>query len=142
MKATLCREYYEKQTHGTLTVYDGEEEVFKCKTLELPDLDNQQSISCIPEGVYDTIPRTSQKYKDHLHISNVEGRSLILIHPANYVGSVNPRTGAPDLRGCVAVGDKYGDITGDGIVEILNSGNTFKKLMEVAPEGFELTVTQ
>ena len=142
MRATLCREYFDKQTQGTLTVYDGDEEVFQCKTLELPDLNNQRGISCIPEGVYDTIPRTSQKYSDHLHITNVPDRSFILIHWGNYAGSKNPRTGQPDIRGCVLVGKDLVDIDGDGIKDITSSKATFKELMKVAPEGFELTVTQ
>lgn len=144
MRAVLCREYYDKQTHGTLTVYDEDsgDELFKCRTLELPDKDNQRNISCVPEGFYDVVPRTSPKYSSHLILKDVPNRSYILIHPANYVGSVNPRTGSPDLRGCIAVGEKYGDITGDGIPEILNSKNTMKKLLEVAPDGFVLEVTQ
>lgn len=144
MRAVLCREYYNKQTHGTLTIYDEDtgEQVFKCRTLELPWLDNQRNISCIPEGHYDVVQRTSTKYKNHLHITDVPNRSYILIHPANFVGSSNPRTGHSDLRGCIAVGSKYGDINSDGIPEILNSKNTMDKLMEAAPDGFVLEVTQ
>jgi hypothetical protein len=75
-------------------------------------------------------------------LAGVEGRSLILIHPANFVGSNNPRTGHSDLRGCIAVGSKFGDITSDGIPEILNSKNTMKALMDVASDGFILEITQ
>jgi hypothetical protein len=144
MRATICRQYYKTQTTGTLTVYDEEtgEEVFKCRTLELAWLDNASNVSCIPEGFYDVVPRTSPKYGNHLHVTGVEGRSLILIHPANFVGSNNPRTGHSDLRGCIAVGSKFGDITSDGIPEILNSKNTMKALMDVASDGFILEITQ
>lgn len=144
MRATICREYYKKQTHGTLTVYDEDtgEEVFKCRTLELPDLNNAANVSCIPEGYYDVVPRQSPKYSNHFHVLDVPNRSYILIHPANYVGSNNPNTGHSDLRGCIAVGEKYGDINSDGIPEILNSKNTMKKLLEIAPDGFVLEITQ
>lgn len=144
MRATIFREYYKSQTHGTLTVYDEDsgEELFKCRTLELPDLGNQRNVSCIPEGFYDVVPRQSPKYGNHLHVTEVPNRSLILIHPANYVGSKNPRTGHSDLRGCIAVGAKYGDINADGIPEILDSKNTMKRLMEIAPNGFVLEITQ
>jgi hypothetical protein len=144
MRATLCREYYDKQTHGILEVFDedtGELE-FTCNTLELPDRQNQRSISCIPEGFYDVIPRNSVKYSDHLHITNVDGRSLILIHWGNYAGSMNPRTGHSDIRGCILVGNALVDIDGDGIKDITSSKNTFKELMKVAPDGFVLEVTQ
>jgi len=144
MIAKICRKYRPEQTEGTLEVFneDTGELEFTCKTLELPWLDNETGISCIPEGHYDVIPRTSKKYKNHLHILDVPERSYILIHPANFVGSDNPRTGHSDLRGCIAVGSKFGDLNSDGIPEILNSKNTFKHLMDVAPEGFILEVTQ
>ena len=144
MRAILCRQYYDKQTHGTLTVYDEDtgEEVFKCRTLELPYRDNQRNVSCIPEGFYDVVPRTSPKYSNHLHITNVEGRSLILIHWGNYAGSINPKTGHSDIRGCVLVGKEFVDLDGDGLADITSSKNTFKKLMSVAPDGFVLEITQ
>jgi len=144
MIAKICRLYREFQTEGELQVFDedtGELE-FICKTLELPWLDNERNISCIPEGHYNVVPRNSPKYGNHLHILEVIDRSLILIHPANFVGSDNPRTGHSDLKGCIAIGERYGDLNADGIPEILNSRNTFKALMKVAPDGFILEVTQ
>lgn len=50
-------------------------------TIELPDKQNQRSISCIPSGVYtwQKIKRTSNG-KDALYIRDVKGRSQILIH--------------------------------------------------------------
>ena len=144
MRAEICRQYYKKQTHGTLTIFDEDtgEELFKCRTLELPDLNNQSQVSCIPEGHYDVVPRTSHKYSNHLHITEVPNRSLILIHWGNYAGSVNPRTGHSDIRGCVLVGEKFVDLDGDGLADITNSKNTFNKLMKIAPDGFVLHVTQ
>ena len=144
MRSVLCREYYKKQTHGTLTVFDEDsgEEVFKCRTLELPDRNNERNISCIPEGFYDVVPRQSPKYGNHLHVTGVEGRSLILFHWGNYAGSPNPKTGLPDIRGCILVGKDHVDITGDGIKEVTSSKATMKELMKVAPDGFVLEVTQ
>jgi len=144
MIAKIFRKYRPEQTEGTLEVYneDTGELEFTCKTLELPWLDNETGISCIPEGHYDVIPRTSQKYKNHLHITDVDGRSYILIHWGNYAGSKNPITGNPDIRVCVLVGKALVDINGDGILDITSSKNTFKALMDVAPDGFILEVTQ
>lgn len=145
MYAKICRKYYETQTEGTLEIYDEETNdlEFVCKTLELPYRDNERNISCIPEGHYDVVPRTSKKYGNHLHVTGVEGRSLILIHYGNYVGSPNPRTGLPDVRGCILVGKAHVDFEGsDGIKEVTSSKNTMRELMKVAPDGFVLEITQ
>ena len=53
-----------------------------------------------------------------------------------------PKTGHADLIGCIGVGSKIGDITGDGIPELLDSKNTLNKLLEIAPNGFVLEITQ
>jgi len=142
MRAVLCREYYETQTHGTLTIYDEERQVFKCRTLELPDLDNERNISCIPEGHYVVEPVWSQNFGSIYSVEEVPGRSLIRIHQGNYAGSINPRTGHSDIRGCILIGKAFIDISNDGIADITSSKATLKDLMEVAPDGFVLEVTQ
>tara|TARA_R110002167_G_scaffold181421_1_gene381717 strand:+ start:860 stop:1294 length:435 start_codon:yes stop_codon:yes gene_type:complete len=144
MIARICREYYSEQTHGTLTVYDEDtnEQVFKCRTLELPWLDNQTNISCIPEGFYDTDPVYSQTFGSIYAVNDVPGRSLIRIHQGNYAGSINPRTGHSDIRGCILVGKEFIDISGDGIADITSSKATLQELLEVAPDGFILTIEQ
>ena len=132
-KGVLIREYEFTQTKGELSVFDKDNEVFNCKTLELPWLENAPQISCITERLtpYKVVIRYSKKYGRHLHIKNVEGRSLILIHWGNYAGSVNPRTKTSDIRGCVLVGSGFADIDKDGIADIINSKNTFDKLMSL-----------
>lgn len=94
--------------------------VFHCYTLELPWNKNQQRVSAIPEGRYDVVKRHSPKYKDHLHILNVPGRDMILIHEANYVR---------ELLGCIAVGEKRMDIDKDGLLDVTSSVATKKKLL-------------
>jgi len=144
MRAKLCRRYFEQQTEGDLEVFNEDTGAleFVCKTLELAWKDNKRNISCIPEGHYEVVPRFSEKYGNHLHIIDVVERSLILIHWGNYAGSVNPRTGSPDIRGCILVGKNHTDINGDGIRDITASKNTFKALMDVAPLGLVLEITQ
>lgn len=132
MKATITRKDYQtKQTLGTLTVKDNGKKVFECKTLELPWFGNTFQKSCIPKGTYTVVPRRSPKFGDHLHITDVPGRTFILIHAGNTY---------KDILGCVLVGDSYGDINGDGINDVLNSRNTLKKLLTLAPNGFDLEV--
>lgn len=73
--------------------------IYECETLELPWLDNKQSISCIPNGSYPVRIRTadeSRSYKyNHLIVKEVPNRSYILFHIGN-------RTA--DSRGCILTG--------------------------------------
>ena len=113
------------------TLGDGEVNGFKFKTLELPYKNNARKISCIPAGVYRGVRRTSPKYGDHVHITNVPGRDLILMHNANYVRQ---------LEGCIAVGEDFKDIDGDKTVDVTNSVKTVKKLMSMLPNEFQIII--
>ena len=88
-------EFTDKSTLGKLFLNS---EMF-CQTLELPYLDNQRSISCIPEGEYKVRLRTAKESssRDYLHllVQDVEGRSYILVHIGNF-----PK----DTKGCILVG--------------------------------------
>ncbi|HET8838710.1 MAG TPA: DUF5675 family protein [Flavobacteriaceae bacterium] len=90
MEFTLHRGYFKEGTNGALFISDR----FLCHTIELSWRDNRRGISCIPEGTYELIPRFSTKFKNHLLVKNVPGRSLILLHPAN--------DAQKELRGCIA----------------------------------------
>ena len=144
MRAVLCRNYYQNQTTGTLTVYDEDTdaEVFKCRTLELADKGNQRNISCIPEGHYVVDDHVSPSFGKCFWVKDVPGRSEVLIHLGNYAGSMNPKTGHSDIRGCILLGEKLIDLNGDGIADITNSKATVNKLIKVAPNGFVLEITQ
>jgi len=132
MKALLKRfDYSDKQTLGSLTIFNGADILFSCYTLELPDLCNAKRKSCIPRGVYKVVSRRSAKYKKHYHILDVPNRSYILIHPGNY---------HTQILGCVLVGKKLADINGDGYKDVTSSRKTLKKILEVAPNGFELEI--
>ena len=122
-KVTISRQYQDKQVLGTLYI-DG---VPFCKTLELPWKDNKSNISCVPKGVYNVAMSywTSKKKSTYL-LAKVPGRGGIRIHSGNYSGSINPKTGRPDIQGCILLGNSFGDINKDGIVEILNSTITMK----------------
>ena len=92
----IIRETFtDKSTIGNLYL-NGE---WLCDTLELPYLDNQRSISCIPAGEYKVRLRTAKESssRDYLHllVQDVKGRSYILVHIGNF-----PK----DTRGCILVG--------------------------------------
>ena len=86
----LHRAYFEEGTNGAL-FNSGR---FLCHTIELPWNDNKRNISCIPEGVYKVEPRFSKRFKHHLILKDVKGRSFILFHPAN--------DALKELQGCIA----------------------------------------
>lgn len=90
MVLVLSRTYFPEGTQGVLE-WNG---TIVCYTIELPWLENQRRISCVPEGEYVLRKRFSPKFQWHLHLDNVPGRNLILIHPAN--------DARRELLGCIA----------------------------------------
>ena len=122
----------EFQTLSKLIVFDDWNcEIAQGYMLELPDKNNQQSISRIYEGEYDCVKRVSEKYGDHFHVLNVDGRSYILIHHGNY---------HTNTKGCLLPGDGLADINGDGLKDVVNSKNTMEMLNEVLPNEFKLVI--
>jgi hypothetical protein len=87
MEIDLIRTHHPEGTNGTL-VYA------VAHTIELPWLNNQRRISCIPAGRYELKKRFTEKHKDHIIVTNVPGRDGILIHPAN--------DALHELLGCIA----------------------------------------
>ncbi|NKI28268.1 hypothetical protein HCG49_17070 [Arenibacter sp. 6A1] len=132
VKAKLLRLVQEPvQTLGEMLVYKGLDKIFDCKILELPDRGNKNRISRINDGTYRVVKRHSAKYGNHYHILDVEGRTLILIHFGNYY---------TDTLGCILAGKSFSDINKDGYRDVVSSKETMKKMLEVVPEEFQLTV--
>jgi len=90
MELELIRSYDPEGTNGELRY----ESKAICFTIELPWLQNQHNISCIPEGRYELRKRFVQKFGLHLLVVDVPERSWILIHPAT-----DAKT---QLKGCIA----------------------------------------
>lgn len=86
----LRRIYNSEGTHGDLSI--GGYAI--CRTIELPNLNNQHQISCIPEGEYNLIKHTSEHLGDVIMLENVPDRDMIYIHPAN--------DASKELKGCIA----------------------------------------
>jgi len=107
---------------------DSDNELY-CYTLELPWKDNIPHESCIPEGTYKVIPHNSDAHPDTWEITNVPGRSAILIHTGNTV---------EDSLGCILVGNSVGNI--DGNPAVLNSFVTIDKLRGLLPNYFTLEI--
>lgn len=90
MVLLLHRTYFSEGTLGILEWND----TMVCYTIELPWLENQRRISCVPEGEYELQKRFSKKYGWHIQLKNVANRDLILFHPAN--------DAQKELQGCIA----------------------------------------
>jgi len=78
---------------GTLGVIELAGETFY--SIERPWLDNAPNVSCIPVGAYDTGWRDSPRFGETWHIKEVQDRTYILIHAANF-----PK----DVQGCIGLG--------------------------------------
>jgi len=90
--------YHPKGTLGSLTV-EGE----RFYSVERPWQNNAPNVSCIPEGDYLVVWRTSPKFGLTWHITDVPERTHILIHVANF---------PEDVQGCIGLGT---DLMGDKV---------------------------
>lgn len=133
MKILISRySFEEKQTIGDLYVLNDKDEVVKrFDCLELPWLNNQRNISCIPEGNYDAKKHYSPKFKKSFWLQDVPGRSEILIHKGNY---------HTDIRGCILPGLGLSDINNDGFIDVTSSSKAMNELYELLPDSFEVEV--
>lgn len=69
---------------------------------------NQNDISCIPQGLYNVTRGDTEHHKDAFKILNVPNRTNILIHPGNYASEViidNEKH--LDSKGCFLPGFDY-----------------------------------
>lgn len=119
------RKIYLMRTHRTPLYTRGvlwvNGEIFH--TLEPPWKDNQNNISCIPEGEYKCsfLERSaSGKYTQVYHVQNVPNRTGILIHNGNVVDHT---------LGCILVGTRSGFLADKAAV--LNSVTAKRKIAEL-----------
>ena len=80
---------------GTLGVIDFAGERFY--TIERPWRENKPYVSCIPTGSYMMRRRESPRFGETWHVLDVEDRTHILIHVANFPN---------DVQGCIGLGKK------------------------------------
>jgi hypothetical protein len=116
------------KTLSEITLYSENSVVLaKFKGVELPWKENQKSVSCIPANEYIgvAIKRPSNK-KYAIHIQNVPTRTAILIHQANR---------ANQLLGCIAPGQYFRDLNGDGIIDVTDSKETMELIEKHIPLG-------
>ena len=95
-----------------------------CHSLELPWLQNNRNVSCIPSGSYRVTKGSSRRFPECFYIHSVPARDGILIHPGNNVR---------DSQGCILPGL---DTTPTGV---LSSRDAMKKLFQL-PSEFTLEI--
>lgn len=127
-------------TFGTLRVYEGGALLYSCFTGELPNRDNQQSMSCIPIGRYTCQPWHSKKYPNHYNVMRVPGREAILIHEGNFCGD-RAKGYKRNVAGCILVGRALGTIQSQKAV--LSSRLAMNDLRDVLGENlFSLEIKE
>lgn len=142
--ATIKRVELPDQTLGSWFFND----VALCKTMELPNKENKNNISCIPYGDYvctkePPIPeddpntpvdesggRKPRKYW-HFRLHDVPGRKGILVHLITFV---------KDLRGCIGVGLEFVDFNSDDVYDMAQSTKALQKLVDTMPDKFILRI--
>lgn len=127
----INRKYSDSQTTGDSCITENGHVIFKFVTLELPWVDNQKQISCVPEGEYNVVKRWSEKYRDHFHILDVENRSYILCHHGNF---------NTDTKGCILPGENLAYIDDDNNLDVTYSRKTMGKLNMILPDKFKLII--
>lgn len=135
MTAILSRRYETDQTFGKLVLFDKDNVLLICDTLELKWMGNIKNLSCIPEGDYKVTKIIRPDGRNGLHILNVPKRDAILIHTGNYASGSHV-----DVQGCILVGDGFKDINGDGHLDIVNSTKTFDTLFNLLSSDFRLII--
>ena len=107
--------------------------LFSCYVLELPNLNNQKQISCIPKGIYSVQRITSPKHGLCYEVLNVPNRSNIEIHIGNYPA---------DIMGCLAVGLDYIIPKDYKKGQLLYSKQAFENLMKLNIIQFDLNIIE
>ena len=127
---------------GTVGVFSIPELDFVCYVLELPWRDNKNSLSCIKPGRYLCKPFYSKKFGNVFILTDVDGRSYILIHTGNWAGDVLKKY-LTNSQGCLLLGDKVfvskpGEKEQIGVFNSRNTVRRFKSL--IGNNEFYLTI--
>lgn len=111
----------ETRTLGWMLLFRGLSLIGKFATLELPWLENQRLVSCIPDETYRCVKRFTPKLGQHLHIQGVSNRDWILIHKGNF---------PEDVKGCICIGYQHSDLDRDGKLDVANSSAAMAFLLD------------
>ena len=125
------KKHSDKQTIGTIEVWNNNEFILSLVTLEQEWNNNEISNSCIPIGEYNVNHYSSSKYPNVLILHDTKPRTKILIHSGNY----NTHT-----KGCILVGLTHSDINNDGYLDVVSSRTALKKLMQICKNETNISI--
>lgn len=127
------RTYTPKATYSDAEAFRDGVSIFKWKVLELPWEDNQRSISCIPEDLYEVVKEGPTQTRPYVYfrVLDVQGRTGILWHPGNYTRQI---------KGCNLPGEAFTDLDKDGILDVTNTTKTLAYLASILPDKFTLKI--
>ena len=117
---------YDDCTMGRLEFGD-----FQCFTLELPWKDNQQDVSCIPEGHYKAVRYDSPQHGWVLLLLDVDDREMIEVHPGNFTHQI---------LGCILVGNSIKYLDSDSVPDVTNSRDTLEALLALIEHDVEIDI--
>ena len=135
MKIVMSRTYDVDKTRGLMLVLEGQNKVFECKCIELPDKKNRRKISCIPEGTYWGQRVQSEKFGKSFLLENVPNRDAVMIHIGNFAAGKQV-----DTLGCILPGMRFKDTNKDGVLDVVESTAAMNKLREILPERFQIII--
>lgn len=120
------RVYLELETLSSFYIFDDAKKIFSGKGLEPANRNNEKGHSCILEDTYTAwVELTSPKHPyPHIRLEDKHGRESVLWHGGNYY---------TDSQACYLPGSEFGDRNKDGVLDVLNSRETLKKILELLP---------
>lgn len=105
---------------------------------ELPWENNEANVSCIPTGTYNCVWSYSPKFRKNTYHVHVPGRTVIEIHPSNFMGS-HAKGFLCQLNGCIALGEKFGIMEKQKAVLVSRPAiSDFETLMDGQPFTLEV----
>jgi hypothetical protein len=135
LQAYMVRTYGQKETTSTFNLIRADGTFWTCKVLELPWLNNQHDVSCIPAGTYLCVLKPFHNVMRY-ELQAVPGRDAIFIHEGNYASGIKI-----DTEGCILLGSALQDINNDNQLDVIDSVQTVKKFMdELNNMSFTLTI--
>ena len=116
-------------TFGQMTVREGDDVLFKARTVEQPWNNNEPFKSCIPSGIYSLEDFYSDKYG---HTYAMVGGTVSKYKEARkerYACLIHPANKASELSGCMAVG--YGNGWWEDELAVVKSRATTEELFTI-----------